>query len=98
MYDPSLKKWRYPTNPALPAKLIVLPVASIGGLVCFLDIGHRSFFVCNPLTQSFKELPARSAKVWSRVAVGMTLDEDSPVGAIKSFGWVVMVSTKFMTP
>lgn len=73
MYDPSLKKWHHPTVPALPTKLIVLPVASAGGLICFLDIGHRSFYVCNPLTRSFKELPARSVKVWSRVAVGMTL-------------------------
>ncbi|KAL2991405.1 hypothetical protein AAZX31_11G256300 [Glycine max] len=71
MYDPSLKKWHHPTISTPPTKLIVLPVASSGGLVCFLDIGHRNFFVCNPLTQSFKELPARSVKVWSRVAVGM---------------------------
>ncbi|THG05128.1 hypothetical protein TEA_012934 [Camellia sinensis var. sinensis] len=87
MYDPSSKKWHHPTNPALPTKLIVLPVASIGGLVCFLDIGHRSFFVSNPLTQSFKELPARSVKVWSRVAVGMTLNEDSTSGGYKIL-WV----------
>ncbi|KAL6529068.1 F-box only protein 6 [Orobanche hederae] len=76
MYDPSLKKWHHTTVPALPAKnIILLPVASAGGLICFLDIGHRSFYVCNPLTRSFRELPARSVKVWSRVAVGMmTLD------------------------
>ncbi|KAK6160413.1 hypothetical protein DH2020_003794 [Rehmannia glutinosa] len=77
MYDPSSKKWHHPTVPALPTKLIVLPVASAGGLICFLDIGHRSFYVCNPLTRSFKELPARSVKVWSRVAVGMTLNGKS---------------------
>lgn len=76
MYDPTLKKWHHPTVPALPTK-IVLPVASAGGLVCFLDIGHRSFYVGNPLTRSFKELPARSVKVWSRVAVGMTFNEKS---------------------
>ncbi|KAK6160412.1 hypothetical protein DH2020_003793 [Rehmannia glutinosa] len=63
MYDPSSKKWHHPTVPALPTKLIVLPVASAGGLICFLDIGHRSFYVCNPLTRSFKELPARSQAV-----------------------------------
>ncbi|EYU33446.1 hypothetical protein ABFS82_11G072300 [Erythranthe guttata] len=72
MYDPSSNKWHHPTVPALPTKQIVLPVASAGGLICFLDIGHRSFYVCNPLTRSFKELPPRSVKVWSRVAVGMT--------------------------
>ncbi|KAK6922415.1 F-box domain [Dillenia turbinata] len=77
MYDPSLKKWHHPTIPSLPTKIIVLPVASAGGLVCFLDISHRNFYVCNPLTQSFKELPARSVKVWSRVAVGMTLNGNS---------------------
>ncbi|XP_021300544.1 F-box only protein 6, partial [Herrania umbratica] len=74
MYDPSFRKWHHPTITFLPAKMIALPVASAGGLVCFLDIGHRNFYVCNPLTQSFKELPARSVKVWSRVAVGMTLN------------------------
>ncbi|KAL3835704.1 hypothetical protein ACJIZ3_010440 [Penstemon smallii] len=77
MYDPSSQKWHHPTVPSLPTKLIVLPVASSGGLVCFLDIGHRSFYVCNPLTRSFKELPPRSVKVWSRVAVGMILDQES---------------------
>ncbi|KAK3035885.1 hypothetical protein RJ639_033022 [Escallonia herrerae] len=87
MYDPTLKKWHHPTVPALPTKLIVLPVASAGGLVCFLDIGNRSFYVCNPLTRSFKELPARSVKVWSRVAVGMTCDEKSTRGGYKII-WV----------
>ncbi|KAM7468770.1 hypothetical protein LguiB_016332 [Lonicera macranthoides] len=87
MYDPTLKKWHHPTVPALPTKLIVLPVASAGGLVCFLDIGHRSFYVCNPLTRSFKELPARSVHVWSRVAVGMTLNEKSTSGGYKIL-WV----------
>ncbi|KAI8018187.1 F-box only protein 6 [Camellia lanceoleosa] len=47
----------------------------------------KSFFVSNPLTQSFKELPARSVKVWSRVAVGMTLNEDSTSGGYKIL-WV----------
>ncbi|KAG6426717.1 hypothetical protein SASPL_110946 [Salvia splendens] len=74
MYDSSLKKWHHPTVPALQTKLIVLPVASAGGLICFLDIEHISLCVSNPLTGSFKELPARSAKVWSRVAVGMTMN------------------------
>ncbi|KAF5726660.1 F-box family protein [Tripterygium wilfordii] len=74
MYDPSSKKWRHPSISSLPSKIIILPITSAGGLVCFLDIGHRNFFVCNPLTQSIKELPARSVKVWSRVAVGMTLN------------------------
>ncbi|XP_057949598.1 F-box only protein 6 [Malania oleifera] len=87
MYDPSLKKWHHPTVPSLPTKIIVLPVASAGGLVCFLDIGHRYFFVCNPLTRSFKELPTRSVRVWSRVAVGMTLNGNSTSGGYKIL-WV----------
>ncbi|KAJ8759052.1 hypothetical protein K2173_003290 [Erythroxylum novogranatense] len=74
MYDPSTKKWHHPVISSLPTKVIILPVASAGGLVCLLDIGHRNFYICNPLTQSFKELPARSVKVWSRIAVGMTLN------------------------
>ncbi|KAL9369786.1 hypothetical protein Peur_040985 [Populus x canadensis] len=87
MYDPSLKKWHHPTISYLPTKTIVLPVASAGGLVCFLDIGHRNFYVCNPLTQSFKELPPRSVKVWSRVAVGMTLNSNAASGGYKIL-WV----------
>ncbi|KAJ4960362.1 hypothetical protein NE237_020272 [Protea cynaroides] len=77
VYDPSSKLWHHPSIPSLPAKIIIFPIASAGGLVCFLDIGHRNFYVCNPLTQSFKELPARSVRVWSRVAVGMTLNGNS---------------------
>lgn len=76
IYDPSTKKWRHPTIPTLPPKVILLPVASAGGLVCFLDIGHRYFYVCNPLTHSWKELPARSFKVWSRVAIGMMTTQE----------------------
>nr|ACL51019.1 F-box family protein [Citrus trifoliata] len=87
MYDPSLKKWHHPTISSLPTKMIILPVASARGLVCFLDIGHRNFYVCNPLTQSFKELPARSVKVWSRVAVGMTLNGNSTSSGYKIL-WV----------
>ncbi|XP_052186235.1 F-box only protein 6 isoform X2 [Diospyros lotus] len=87
MYDPSLKKWHHPTMPTLPTKLIVFPVASAGGLVCFVDIRDRSFFVCNPLTQSFKELPARSVRGWFPVAVGMTLNGELTSGGYKIL-WV----------
>ncbi|XP_061338682.1 F-box only protein 6 isoform X2 [Gastrolobium bilobum] len=87
MYDPSLNKWRHPAISTVPTKSIVLPVASTGGLVCFLDIGHQYFYVCNPLTQSFKELPARSFKVWSRVAVGMTINGNSTGSGYKIL-WV----------
>ncbi|KAL6011641.1 F-box only protein 6 [Asimina triloba] len=83
MFDPSSEKWHHPTIPSLPTKMIILPVASAGGLVCFLDIGHRNFYVCNPLTHSFRELPARSVRVWSRVAVGMTLNGNSASSGYK---------------
>ncbi|KAJ6428382.1 hypothetical protein OIU84_023750 [Salix udensis] len=46
-----------------------------------------NFYVCNPLTQSFKELPPRSVKVWSRVAVGMTLNSNAASGGYKIL-WV----------
>ncbi|KAF5188969.1 F-box only protein [Thalictrum thalictroides] len=83
VYDPSLKKWYHPSIASLPTKAIILPVASAGGLVCFLDIGHRNFHVCNPLTKSFRELPTRSVRVWSRVAVGMTLNGNSTTEGYK---------------
>ncbi|KAI3696434.1 hypothetical protein L1987_79449 [Smallanthus sonchifolius] len=86
MYDPVSRKWYHPTVPVVPTKMIILPVASAGGLVCFLDISHRSFYVCNPLTRSFRELRARSVKVWSRVIVGMTANEKS--GGAYQIMWV----------
>ncbi|RZC59735.1 hypothetical protein C5167_007034 [Papaver somniferum] len=83
IFDPSTKKWQHPSISNLPEKVIPLPVASAGGLVCFLDIGHKNFFVCNPLTQSFKELPARPVSVWSRIAVGMTVNRNSTTEGYK---------------
>ncbi|EPS64620.1 f-box family protein, partial [Genlisea aurea] len=73
MFDPSSNKWYHPAPSGLPISVRVFPVASAGGLVCFLDIGHRNFYICNPLTQSYKQLPPRPLKVWSRIAVGMSL-------------------------
>ncbi|KAL9256988.1 F-box only protein 6-like protein [Drosera capensis] len=81
MYDPSMMKWRHPAIPPPPPKVVILlPVASAGGLICFLDIGHTYFYVCNPLTRTWKELPARSVEVWSRVAVGMLWDRNPSKG------------------
>ncbi|XP_074564083.1 F-box only protein 6-like [Curcuma longa] len=74
MYNPSLRKWHHISIPFLPAKTVLLPVASAGGLICFLDLSHKNFYISNPLTNSFKELPPRSYRVWSRVAVGMILN------------------------
>ncbi|KAG6407807.1 hypothetical protein SASPL_130806 [Salvia splendens] len=73
MYDPSSNKWHHPTMPDLPTKVIKSPVASAGGLICFVDFHHKSIYVCNPLTRSFKELPARCGKpMWDDAAVRMT--------------------------
>ncbi|KAJ6844744.1 F-box only protein 6-like [Iris pallida] len=83
MYDPSLRKWHHPSIPFLPSKVILLPVASASGLICFLDIGNRNFYVCNPLTNSLKELPPRSVRVWSRVAVGMVLNGNTTINGYK---------------
>ncbi|XP_074562404.1 F-box only protein 6-like [Curcuma longa] len=74
MYNPSLRKWHHISIPFLPAKTVLLPVASAGGLICFLDLSHKNFYISNPLTNSFKELPPRSYRVWSRVAVAMILN------------------------
>ncbi|XP_074567968.1 F-box only protein 6-like [Curcuma longa] len=74
MYSPIQRKWHHISISFLPAKTVLLPVASAGGLVCFLDLAHKNFYVSNPLTDSFKELPPRSYRVWSRVAVGMILN------------------------
>ncbi|XP_076953489.1 F-box only protein 6-like [Bidens hawaiensis] len=92
LYDPVLKKWHHPTAPVVPTKTIVLPVASAGGLVCLIDVNHRSFYVCNPLTRSSRELRARSGpvNVWSRVVVGMTVEKSSTsyrIMSVRSNGW-----------
>ncbi|VAH68022.1 unnamed protein product [Triticum turgidum subsp. durum] len=84
MYDPSLNKWHHPSVPLAPAN-IVMPVASAGGLVCLLDLSHRNFYICNPLTQSLKEIPPRSVQAWSRVSVGMVLN-----GRTSNEGYKVM--------
>ncbi|KAG6407812.1 hypothetical protein SASPL_130811 [Salvia splendens] len=81
MYDPSSNKWHHPTVPALPTKAALFPMASAGGLICLVDFSHRSFYVCNPLTRSFKELPERSVKLlWDDAAIGMT---QTPNGGYK---------------
>ncbi|KAK8962861.1 F-box only protein 6 [Platanthera guangdongensis] len=74
LYNPSLKKWHHPSM-SVPRSKIFLTMASAGGLVCLLDINNRNFYICNPLIKSVKELPPRSARVCSRVAVGMVLTE-----------------------
>ncbi|KAJ4798516.1 F-box family protein [Rhynchospora pubera] len=81
MYDPSAQKWHRPTIPFLTengnqnkirsGSGIVFPVASAGGLVCFLDLSHTHIYACNPLTSSYRELPPTNVPFWSRVSVVM---------------------------
>ncbi|CAA2965280.1 F-box only 6-like isoform X2 [Olea europaea subsp. europaea] len=80
IYDPQSKKWYHPPVPALLTELIVEPVASAGGLVCFLDSEYLTSYVCNPVMASFKELPARSVDFG---AIGMTVDASSPNAGYK---------------
>ncbi|KAL9248516.1 F-box only protein 6-like protein [Drosera capensis] len=87
MYDPIAKKWHHLMIPRLPPELYLLPVASAGGLICLNDIGHKKFFVCNPLTQTWKELPGRSVNVWSPIVVGMIWSKSSCTDGYKII-WV----------
>ncbi|KAK7247006.1 hypothetical protein RIF29_41881 [Crotalaria pallida] len=87
MYDPSRKKWHHPTESTWH-EMYIIPVASAGGLVCLTDFNHRHFYVCNPLTQSFTELPTMSIKSWfTSHAVGMTANRNSTGGGYKIL-WV----------
>ncbi|KAL8201354.1 hypothetical protein R6Q57_012693 [Mikania cordata] len=80
MYDPASTKWRYLFIPKMPTETVIWPVASAGGLLCFHGNRFRRFYVCNPLTNSFKKLPARSARLGFRVSVGMILNKKSDNG------------------
>jgi F-box domain len=89
MYDPSSSKWHRPTIPFLTEKEfqnenkntimgkgLVFPVASNGGLVCFLNLNHTHIYACNPLTSSYRELPPTNVPLWSRVSVVMASSSD----------------------
>ncbi|KAJ3678255.1 hypothetical protein LUZ60_002058 [Juncus effusus] len=75
VYDPVSKKWHHPKIPFLNEDIngskMGLPVASAGGLICFLDLGKMDFYVSNPLTKNYKKLPNVALPFWSRVSVGM---------------------------
>ncbi|XP_047320612.1 F-box only protein 6-like [Impatiens glandulifera] len=63
-----------------------LPLAYIGGIICFVNIHHTRFFVGYPLTQTFKELPelpASSSMHWSQIAVGMWMNGKSTIEGYK---------------
>ncbi|KAF1875791.1 hypothetical protein Lal_00006421 [Lupinus albus] len=79
MYDPSVKKWHHHTFSTRTEFCVQVPVASAGGLICFTGFDHRDYCVCNPLNQSFTELPIRPSKSHSQCyrAVGMTVNGNS---------------------
>ncbi|KAK2453563.1 F-box only protein [Trifolium repens] len=70
MYDPFMKRWYYPNT----SEILASPVSSAGGLVCFFDDSRQNLCICNPLTQSFKKLPAGSIKRGGHL--GMTMNGD----------------------
>ncbi|OAY75648.1 F-box only protein 6 [Ananas comosus] len=83
MYDPSLRKWHYPSIPFLPISYVICPVASAGGLICFADMRQKCFYICNPLTGSFRKLPPGPVPVQPQLAVGMTLNGTTSTGGYK---------------
>lgn len=73
LYDLSMNKWhRFTTIHGVPDNF-VCPVASAGGLVCLMNVLVKRYYVGNPLTRSFKELPV-SGDIPTYVALGMTLN------------------------
>ncbi|XP_047320615.1 F-box only protein 6-like [Impatiens glandulifera] len=83
MYDPSSNKWYHLKNHYFQEKLAIVPVASVGGIVCFVNLLQTRFFVGNPLTQTLKELPARSKINWPIAVVGMWMYGKSIVEGYK---------------
>ncbi|KAH7837518.1 hypothetical protein Vadar_014764 [Vaccinium darrowii] len=82
VYDPSVRMWHRCTTIRGVPDVFFCPVASAGGLVCLIDVRLRRYYVGNPLTQSFKELPV-SGDIPSYVAVGMTLNWGLTSGGYK---------------
>ena len=70
MYDPFMKRWYYPNTFEMKAFPVSsargFPVSSARGLVCFADNHYYNpnLYVCNPMTQSYRKLPAGSIKRW----------------------------------
>ncbi|KAK4780738.1 hypothetical protein SAY87_016844 [Trapa incisa] len=82
LYDPSSKRWyNRPCISSFPQQMILLFIASAGGLLCFIDTVDMNFFVCNPFTGSNRGLPARRVRFQSQIAVGMAMNSRS--GAYK---------------
>ncbi|OAE33934.1 hypothetical protein AXG93_1952s1100 [Marchantia polymorpha subsp. ruderalis] len=77
-YNPSSRKWfdlclTFP-DPALRPRVYL--AASAGGLLCFAATIDEvaAFFVCNPTTRSWRQLPPPALKVLPRVSFGHHLD------------------------
>ncbi|XP_047309791.1 F-box only protein 6-like [Impatiens glandulifera] len=77
MYDPSSNKWYRSKLHSFRKKLVIFPLASIGGIVFLTDNNYTRFFVGNPLTQTLKELPAWSNMGWPGVVAGMWMNGKS---------------------
>lgn len=66
-YNPMLNKWHNIPIGFLPSH-VGFPVASAGGLLCFINKFHGyvddfcSLYMCNPLSKNWKELPAMPCK------------------------------------
>ncbi|KAK4773805.1 hypothetical protein SAY87_028824 [Trapa incisa] len=87
LYDPSSKRWyNRPCTSTFPQQMILLSIASAGGILCFIETVDMNFFVCNPFTGSNRCLPARTGSFQSQIAVGMTMNSRSGVYKIVWLG------------
>ncbi|KAH7864914.1 hypothetical protein Vadar_012010 [Vaccinium darrowii] len=82
IYDPSVNKWHRCTTIHGVPDISFCPVTSALGLVILIDVWRRRYYVGNPLTQSFKELPL-SGNIPSYVGVGMTVNRGLTSGGYK---------------
>ncbi|CAM6098814.1 unnamed protein product [Calypogeia fissa] len=79
-HDHSTNKWhRIPLFSHLPPYESLYPCAAAGGLVCFISrfnaLGTMTLVVCNPLTNSWRELPPMM-EILPLYAVGILLERD----------------------
>ncbi|XP_047309797.1 F-box only protein 6-like [Impatiens glandulifera] len=77
MYDPSSNKWYRTKLHSFREKLVIFPLASVGGIVCLTDNNYTRLFVGNPLTQTLKEIPSLSNMDWPGVVAGMWMNGKS---------------------
>lgn len=77
-YNPASKTW-YNLFLAFPVPLLrqgLYLAASAGGLLCFAATIEQAaaFFVCNPTTRSWRQLPSLALKLLPRVSFGHHFD------------------------